>query len=67
MFDHYPKYIKSKYEKYKSINTYSTKEQEHHHRTTTTSASFEIRDNIKVTFSREAVLGNINNKDQLIK
>ena len=75
MLDHYKKYVKSKYEKYKSINmvfggysdTNSTKVQEHHCQTTTTSASLEISNNTKVTFTREAFLGNTNNKDQLIK
>ena len=75
MLDQYIQYVKSKYEKYKSVNVVfdgysdknSTKVQEHDRRTTITSASLEIRGNTKVTFTREAFLANTNNKDQLIK
>ena len=69
------KYVKSKYEKYKSINVVfggysdinSTKVQEHHQRTTSTSTSLEIRDNTKINFTRQVFLGPTNKKGQLIK
>ena len=48
-------------------DTITPKVQEHHRRTTATSTSLEIRDNTKVTFTREAFLGNPNNKEQLVK
>ena len=65
VFYHYIKYVKSKYEKCKSVNvvfdgysdTNSAKVQEHHRRTIATSASLEIMDNnIKVTFTGYFVL-----------
>ena len=68
MLDHCLNYVKSKYEKYKGYSdTITPKVQEHHRQTTATSTSLEIRDNAKVTFTREAFLENPNNKEQLVK
>ena len=72
VLDHYIKYVKSKYEKYKSINavfdgysdTISTKVQEHHR---AGQPQHRNQGQHKVTFTREALSGNTNNKDELIK
>ena len=75
VLDQYVQYVKTKYGKCKCVNVVfdgysdknSTRAQEHHRRTTLTSTSLEINGNTKVTFNREALLANTNNKDQLIK
>ena len=61
--------LKSKYEKFKSINVVFDGYSEKHNqsRTTTKLASLEIRDNTKLIFTREEFLENTKNKDKLIK
>ena len=61
--------LKSKYEKFKSINVVFDGYSEKHNqsRTTTKLASLEIRDNTKLIFTREEFLENTKNKEKLIK